>query len=161
MAYLPSWKNLANESLRNCDVRQVLCNKTFSAVFKPKNVCTFVEFSSFQSFQSEIILVKCCKEVSAPLLKVSFFPNFPCLTRNIFVYIFRTDENPFGSCQPCSNNIHITYDDNTAAHRATCDISAEYKLLTGKCKELLFIENISRGLIGLELQVDKIVTSAW
>ena len=21
-----------------------------------------------------------------------------------FVYIFRTDENPFGSCQPCSNN---------------------------------------------------------
>ena len=35
-----------------------------------------------------------------------------------FVYIFRTDENPFGSCQPCSNNIHITYDDNTAAHRA-------------------------------------------
>ena len=37
-----------------------------------------------------------------------------------FVYIFRTDENPFGSCQPCSNNIHITYDDNTSAHRATC-----------------------------------------
>ena len=32
-----------------------------------------------------------------------------------FVYIFRTDEIPFGSCQPCSNNIHITYDDNTAA----------------------------------------------
>ena len=31
-----------------------------------------------------------------------------------FVYIFRTDENPFGSCQPCSNNIHITYDDNTS-----------------------------------------------
>ena len=25
MAYLPSQKNLANESLRNCDVRQVLC----------------------------------------------------------------------------------------------------------------------------------------
>ena len=37
-----------------------------------------------------------------------------------FVYIFHTDENPFGSCQPCSNNIHITYDDNTSAHRATC-----------------------------------------
>ena len=29
------------------------------------------------------------------------------------------DENPLGSCQPCSNNIHITYDDNTAAHPAT------------------------------------------
>ena len=40
-----------------------------------------------------------------------------------FVHIFRTDENPFGSCQPCSNNIHITYDDNTSAHRATCDNS--------------------------------------
>ena len=56
--------------------------------------------------------------------EVSIFSNFPCLTRNIFVckfvYIFRTDENPFGSCQPCSNNIHITYDDNTSAHRATC-----------------------------------------
>ena len=36
-----------------------------------------------------------------------------------FVYILRTVENPFGSCQPCSNNIHITYDDNTAVHRAT------------------------------------------
>ena len=36
------------------------------------------------------------------------------------MYIFRTDENPFGSCQPCSNNIHITYDDNTSAHRAAC-----------------------------------------
>ena len=118
MAYLPSRKNLANESLRNCDVRQVLFIKTFSAVFKHKNVCIFAEFSSFQSFQSEIILVKCCKEVSAPL-KLVFFSNFPCLSRNIFVckfvYIFRTDEIPFGSCQPCSNNIHITYDDNTAA----------------------------------------------
>ena len=30
-----------------------------------------------------------------------------------FVYIFRTDENPSGSCQPYSNNIHIMfYDDN-------------------------------------------------
>ena len=28
------------------------------------------------------------------------------------------DENPVRSC---SNNIHITYKDNTAAHRATCD----------------------------------------
>ena len=65
--------------------------------------------------------------------EVSFFSNFVCLSRNIFVckfvYIFRTDENPFGSCQPCSNNIHITYDDNTAAHRATCDFN-EKKLLT-------------------------------
>ena len=35
--------------------------------------------------------------------EVSFFSNFVCLSRNIFVckfvYIFRTDENPFGSCQ--------------------------------------------------------------
>ena len=29
------------------------------------------------------------------------------------------DENAFGSCQPCSNNIHIRYDDNTTSHRAT------------------------------------------
>ena len=120
-------ENPANESLRNCDVRQVLCIKTFSAIFKPKNVCIFAEFSSFQSFQSEIILVKCCKEVSAPLKL--FFPDFTCLSRNIFVckfvYIFRTDENPFGSCQPCRNNIHITYDDNTAAHRATCGCSMQ------------------------------------
>ena len=44
-----------------------------------------------------------------------------------FVYIFCTDENPFGSCQPCSNNIHITYDDNTTAHRATCDSTSNTK----------------------------------
>ena len=75
MAYLPLRKNLANESLPNCDVRQVLCIKTFSAVLKPKNVCIFAEFSSFQSFQSEIILVKYCKEVSAPL-KLVFFRIF-------------------------------------------------------------------------------------
>ena len=75
MAYLLSRKNLANESLRNCDVRQVLCIKTFSAVFKPKNVCIFAEFSTFQSFQSEIILVKCCKEVSV-LLKLVFIRIF-------------------------------------------------------------------------------------
>ena len=75
MAYLPSRKNLANENLRNCDVRQVLCIKTFSAVFKPKNVCIFAKFSSFQSFQSEIILVKCCKEASVPL-KLVFFRIF-------------------------------------------------------------------------------------
>ena len=75
MAYLPSRKNLAHESLRNCDVRQVLCIKTFSAVFEPKNVCIFAEFSSFQSFQSKIMLVKCCKDVSAPL-KLVFFRIF-------------------------------------------------------------------------------------
>ena len=68
-------ENLANKNLRNCDVRQVLCIKTFSAVFKPKNVCIFAKFSSFQSFQSEIILVKCCKEVNVPL-KLVFFRIF-------------------------------------------------------------------------------------
>ena len=44
-----------------------------------------------------------------------------------FAYIFRTDENPFGSCQPCSNNTHITYDDNTAAHWATVPESGVLK----------------------------------
>ena len=66
MAYLPSRKNLANESLRNCDVRQVLCILTIFCRFKPKNVCILPKFSSFQSFQSKIILVKCCKEVIVP-----------------------------------------------------------------------------------------------
>ena len=98
-------------------------SKHFLTFLIPKTFVFLQNSRVFRSFQSEIILVKCCKEVSATL-KLVFFPNFPCLSRNIFVckfvYIFRTDENPFGSCQPCSNNIHITYDDNTAAHRATC-----------------------------------------
>ena len=72
MAYLPSWKNLANESLRNCDVRQVLCILTIFCGFKPKNVCILPKFSSFQSFQSKIIPVKCCKEVIVPPEKVFF-----------------------------------------------------------------------------------------
>ena len=66
MAYLPSRKNLANESLRNCEVRQVLCILTIFCRFKPKNVCILPKFSSFQLFQSKIILVKCCKEVIVP-----------------------------------------------------------------------------------------------
>ena len=49
---LPSRKNLANKSLKNCDVRQVLCILTISCRFKPKYVCTFRKFSSFQLFQS-------------------------------------------------------------------------------------------------------------
>ena len=64
---LPSQKNLVNESLSNCDVMQVLCILTIFCRFKPKNVCIFPKFSSFQLFQSEIILVKCCKEVIVPL----------------------------------------------------------------------------------------------
>ena len=66
MTYLPSQKNLADESLRNCDVRQVLCLLTIFCRFKPKNVYILPKFSSFQSFQSNIILVKCCKEVIVP-----------------------------------------------------------------------------------------------
>ena len=66
MAYLPSRENLTNESLRNCDVRQVLCILTIFCHFKPKSVCIFPKFSSFQLFQSKIILVKCCKEVIVP-----------------------------------------------------------------------------------------------
>ena len=67
MACLPSRKILANESLRSCDVRLVLCILTIFCRFKPKNVCIFPKFSSFQLFQSEIILFKCCKEVIVPL----------------------------------------------------------------------------------------------
>ena len=59
-----SRENLANECLRNCDIRQVLCILTIFRRFKPKNV--FPKFSSFPLFQSEIILVK-CKEVIVPL----------------------------------------------------------------------------------------------
>ena len=65
--WLISRKNLAKERLRNCDVRQVLCITAISYSFKPKNVCIFSKFSSFQLFRSEIILLKCCKEVSVPL----------------------------------------------------------------------------------------------
>ena len=64
--YVISREYLANESLRNCDVRQVLCILTIFCRFKPKNVCILPKFSSFQSFQSKIILVKCCKEVIVP-----------------------------------------------------------------------------------------------
>ena len=91
------------ESLRNCDVRQVLCILTTFCRFKPKNVCILPKFWSFQSFQSKIILVKCCKEVIVP---PEYFSNFPCLSVNVFVcmfvYIVRTDQNPLGSCQPFS-----------------------------------------------------------
>ena len=66
-----SRENLVIESLRNCDVRQVLCILTIFRRFKPKNVCILPKFSSFQSFQSEIILVKCCKEVMS--LQSKFF----------------------------------------------------------------------------------------
>ena len=104
MAYLPSRENLANESLRNCDVRQVLCILTIFCHFKPKNVCILPKFSSFQLFQSKIILVQCCKS-NCPS-RVSSFSNFPCLSVNIFVCKFvcivRTDQNPLGSCQPFS-----------------------------------------------------------
>ena len=92
-------ENLANKSLRNCDVRQVLC----LWVLNPKNYAKplLTKLSSFQLFQSKLILVKCCKEVSAPVESVFF--RIPCLSRNIFVfkfvYIFRTDENSSGSCQ--------------------------------------------------------------
>ena len=64
--YAISRENLANESLRNCDVRQVLYILTIFCRFKPKNVCILQKFLSFQSFQSKIILVKCCKEVIVP-----------------------------------------------------------------------------------------------
>ena len=57
--YAISRKNLANESLRNCDVRQVLCILTIFCRFKPKNVCILPKVSSFQSFQSKKITVKC------------------------------------------------------------------------------------------------------
>ena len=71
--------------LRNCDVRQVLCILTIFCHFKPKNVCIFFKILEFSVVQSEIILVKCCKEVIVPL--VSIFLNFPCLSRNIFVQV--------------------------------------------------------------------------
>ena len=123
MAYLPSRKNLANESLRNCDVRQVLCILTIFCRFKPKNVCILPKFSSFQLFQSKIILVQCCKSHCPS--RVSIFSNFPCLSVNIFVckfvYIVRTDQNPFGSCQPFSILYIMTA--CAAAHWATCDIT--------------------------------------
>ena len=57
-----------------------------------------------------------------------------------FVHRFRTDENPFGSCQPCSNNIHIAYDDNTSAHRATCDVSIKNILIYDYVIRTIFID---------------------
>ena len=69
---LPWRKNLANESLRNCDIRQVFVHpntEQFSAVLNP---IYFSKFLSFQLFQSEIMLVKCCKEVIVPLELVFF-----------------------------------------------------------------------------------------
>ena len=63
------------ESLRNCDVRQVLCILTIFCRFQSKNVCIFPKFSSFQLFQSEIVLLKCCKEIIVPL-ELLFFRIF-------------------------------------------------------------------------------------
>ena len=86
-----SWrKNLANESLRNCDVRQVLFILIIFCRFKPKNVCIFPEFLSFQLFQREIILVKFCKDVMVFLELVFFeFSAFKC--EYFFPCIVRTD----------------------------------------------------------------------
>ena len=54
--YAISRENLANESLRNCDVRQVLCILTIFCRFKLKNVCVFCQnsrvFSCFNSKQN-------------------------------------------------------------------------------------------------------------
>ena len=72
MACLPSQKNLPNVILRNCDVRQALCILTIFCRFKLKNVCIFPKFSSFQLFQSKIILANCCKEVIVSLELVFF-----------------------------------------------------------------------------------------
>ena len=82
-----SQENLPNESLRNCDVRQVLCILTIFCRFQPKNVCILPKFSSFQSFQSKIILVKCCKEVIVPpeyffefsMFKCEYFCGYVCV----------------------------------------------------------------------------------
>ena len=64
----------------------------FSVASKRKNTCKMSVFlySSFFEFS---------------VFKKEYFRR----------YIFRTNENSSGSCQPCSNNIHIYYD-NTAAH---------------------------------------------
>ena len=84
MGCLSSRKNLANESLRNCDVRQVLFILIIFYRFKPKNVCIF------QLFQREIILVKFCKDVMVLLELVFFeFSAFKC--EYFFAYIVRTD----------------------------------------------------------------------
>ena len=76
--YAISRENLANESLRNCDVRQVLCILTIFCRFKLKNVYIFPKFSSFQLFQSKIILVKCCEEVIVPPEYFFEFSVFKC-----------------------------------------------------------------------------------
>ena len=47
MAYLPSLKNLANKSLRNCEVRQVLCIIAMSWRCKLNNVCIFCKIIEF------------------------------------------------------------------------------------------------------------------
>ena len=67
------WENLVIESLKYRDVRQVLCILTIFCRFKPKNVCILPKFSSFQLFQSGILLVKCCREVIVRLEVVYFF----------------------------------------------------------------------------------------
>ena len=61
-------ENLTNDSLGNCDVGRA----TIFCRFKTKNVCIFSKYLSFQLFQSEIILVKCCKEVNVPIELIFF-----------------------------------------------------------------------------------------
>ena len=120
--YAISRENLANKSLRNCDVRQVLCILTIFCPFKLKNVCILPKFSTFQSFQSKIILVKVVKKSLS--LQSKFFFEFSVLSANIFVckfvYIVRTDQNPSGSCQPFSILYIIMMTACAAAYRATC-----------------------------------------
>ena len=77
------YESLRNdESLRNCDTRRVLCILTIFCRFKVKNVCIFPKFLSFQLFQSEIILVKCCKEIIVPL--EFFFSEFSVFKQEYF-----------------------------------------------------------------------------
>ena len=70
-----------------------------------------------------------------------------------FVYIFRTDENPFGSCQPCTNNIHITYDDNTAAHWATVDKYGDHYGKGARACAPLFLARSRRLARGNDLRI--------
>ena len=79
LACIPSQKNLANESLRNSDIRQVLCILTIFCRFKPQNICIFPKFSRFQLFQSKIILSNVVKKSLSLQSKYFFeFSVFKC-----------------------------------------------------------------------------------
>ena len=77
MAYLPSRKNLANESLRNCDIRQVLCILTIFCRFKHMEIFITTFLLIFHVYKALCFCGSKAVRVVKLIQQQSFFRVFP------------------------------------------------------------------------------------